>query len=124
MAVRNHEYEYLTFSAEIEDPLKREFRIKSLNRASKDLSLRQPIQAIVEGLILEDEPLTDKVADKILRDLKKMRSARVDPGHIRPRNYNAGLLVGISIARTTPHVLFDIRGSKAVTGMKNIYLYI
>ncbi|CAF9911164.1 hypothetical protein IMSHALPRED_009952 [Imshaugia aleurites] len=119
-------YGYLTFPAEIEAHLKRDFQVQDWNRTGKEykkpVSERRPIQAIVKDLILEDAPLTGKAADKILRDLKKMRSVGVYPLDIRPRNYKAGLLVDMSIARTTPHFLFDIRGPKAVARMKSIDL--
>ena len=122
-----HCYGYLTFPAEIESQLDRDFQIQGWNRPGKEyeepVSLRRPIQAIVKKLILEDEPLTDKAADKMLRDLKKMRSKGLYPGDIRLRNYKAGLLVDMSIARTTPHFMFDIRGPKQVARMKNTDLY-
>lgn len=70
---------------------------------------RQPIRAIVKEIIRDDNPVTDKVAKKILRDLRKMRKMGVYPMVVRARNYKAGLLVGMSIAITTPHYLFKIR---------------
>ena len=120
-------YGYLTFSAEIESQLEREFQIHSWNRPGKEyqkpITQRRPIRAIVKDLILKDDPLTGRVADKILRDLKRMRSKGIYAGDVRPRNYKAGLLVDMSIARTTPHFLFDIRGPKQVARMRNTDLY-
>ena len=120
-------YGYLTFPAETERQLERDFQIDGFDRPSeeymKPISLRRPIQAIVKELVREDDPLTAKIADKMLRDLKKMRSRGIYPRDIRPRNYKAGLLVDMSIARTTPHFLFDIRRPKQVARMKNTELY-
>ena len=52
-----------------------------------------------------------------------MRSNGIYLGDVRPRNYKAGLLVDMSIARTTPHFLFNIRGPKQVARMTNGDLY-
>ncbi len=117
---------YLIFPAEIECQLERDFQIDGFNRPSdeylKPVSLRRPIQAIVKKLVRQDDPLTAKAADKMLRDLKKMRSIGVYPRDILARNYKAGLLVDMSIARTTPHFLFDIRTPKQVARMMNTEL--
>jgi Kinetochore Sim4 complex subunit FTA2 len=107
--------------------LERKFQIWDWDRPGdeydKPASERQPFRAIVKELIQEDVPLTAKVADKILRDLRKMRSCGVYPGDIRPRNYKAGLLVDMSVAMTEPYYLFKIRPSWQVEIMKNEELY-
>ena len=77
----------------------------------------------MKDLVVKDVPLTGKVADKILRDLKAMRRKRIYPGDIRARNYKAGLLVDFSIAITEPYFLFDLRGPKQAEMMKNGDLY-
>ena len=92
-------------------------------RSTINLSPRQPLRAIVKDLVVKDVPLTGKVADKILRDLKAMRRKRIYPGDIRARNYKAGLLVDFSIAITEPYFLFDLRGPKQAEMMKNGDLY-
>lgn len=69
------------------------------------------ICSLISGLVaVLGRALTGRVADKILRDLKKMRSNGIYPRDIHARNYRARLLVDMSIARTTPYFLFDIRG--------------
>ena len=77
----------------------------------------------MKDLILKDVPLTGKVADKILRDTKRMRRCGIFPGDIRTRNYKDGLLVDLSAARTEPYYLFNIRSAKQVERMKNRDLY-
>ena len=77
----------------------------------------------MKELILKDVPLTGKVADKILRDTKRMRRCGIYPGDVRPRNYKNGLLVDMSAARTEPYYLFNIRSAKQVEKMKNRDLY-
>ena len=120
-------YGYITFPAEIERQLQRDFQVYGWDRSAQDylkpVSSRQPIRAIVKELVLQDEPLTGKVADKMLRDLKKMRSKGIYPLDVYERNYKAGLLVDMSIARTLPHYLFDIRGPKQRARMMNSDLY-
>lgn len=77
----------------------------------------------MKELVLKDVPLTGKVADKILRDLKRMRSCGIYPGDIHVRNYKAGLLVDLSVARTEPYYLFELRRPKQVELMKRGDLY-
>lgn len=89
----------------------------------KPLPQRQPFRAIVKDLILKDVPLTGKVADKILRDTKRMRRCGIYPGDVCPRNYKNGLLVDMSAARTEPYYLFNIRPVEQVRKMKNRDLY-
>lgn len=72
---------------------------------------------------MNDTPLTDNIADKILRDTKRMRRCGIYPGDVRIRNYKNGLLVDLSAARTEPFHLFDIRFAKQVAKMKNRDLY-
>ena len=107
--------------------LKRKFQIEDWDRPGeeydKPVSQRQPFRAIVKELILKDVPLTGKVADKILRDTKRMRRCGIYPGDVRPRNYKNGLLVDMSAARTEPYYLFNIRSAKQVEKMKNRDLY-
>lgn len=102
MAVRC--YGYILFPAEIERQLQRELQVDDWHRPASDylkpVSSRQPIRAIVKGLVLQDEPLTGKVADKMLRDLKRIRSKGIYIGDVHERNYEAGLLVDMSTART------------------------
>lgn len=125
MAVRCHGY--ITFPAEIERQLERDFQVDDWHRSGQDynkpVSSRQPIQAIMKDLIVKDEPLTGRVADKMLRGLKKMRSIGIYPGDIYERNYKAGLLVDMSTARTLPHFLYNIRGPKQRARMMNSDLY-
>ena len=66
----------------------------------------------MKEMVREDVPLTGKVADKMLRDLERMRRCGIYAGDIRLRNYKAGLLVDLSIARTEPYFLFELRHAK------------
>ncbi|KAK3169301.1 hypothetical protein OEA41_008684 [Lepraria neglecta] len=119
---------YITLPASVKEQLKRKFHISDWDRPgdeySKPVSQRQPFRAIIKDLIQEDTPLTGKAADKILRDLKKMQRCGIYPGDIRSRNYKAGLLVDLSIARTEPYYLFNIQSARQVAKMKNGDLYI
>lgn len=125
VAIRCHGY--LMIPAEIEAQLRRDFKVEDWNRFSdeygKPVALRRPIQAIVKDLILEDKPITAKMADKMLRDLKNMRSKGVFAMDLYQRNYRAGLLMDFSCARTLPHFLFDIRGPRQGQMMRNSDLY-
>ena len=120
-------YGYLTFPAEIEDQLERDFQVDDWYRPSeeyrKPVTLRQPIRATVKEMIPEDKAITANVADKMLRDSKKMRSKGVYAGDLYERNYRAGLLMDFSCARTLPHFLFDLRGPKQGQRMRNSDLY-
>lgn len=120
-------YGYITVPAEAEVQLERKFRIWDWDRPGeeydKPFSQRQPFRAIVKELILKDVLLTGKVADRILRDTKRMRRCGIYPGDVRPRNYKNGLLVDMSAARTEPYYLFNIRPVQQVEKMKNRDLY-
>ena len=67
------------------------------------------MRATIKDLVRKDIPLTGKVADKILRDMKRMRKCGVYVGEVYPRNYMAGLLVDMSVAKTEPYYLFKLR---------------
>ena len=109
VAVRCHGYN-IPISADKEAQLEREFGVGDWDRPGdeydKPVSQRQPFRAIVKDLILKDIPLTAKVADKMLTDLKRIRCVGIYPGDILARNYKAGLLVDFSTARTEPFFLF------------------
>lgn len=104
---------YIPISADKEAQLEREFGVGDWNRPGdeydKPASQRQPFRAIVKDLVLKDIPLTARVADKMLRDLKRIRRVGIYPGDIRTRNYKAGLLIDFSAARTEPFFLFILR---------------
>lgn len=125
IAIRCHGY--ITISAKIEAQLERDFGVEDWDRPGEEydrpVSKRQPFRATVKDLVLEDMLLTGKMADKILRDTKRMRRCGVYPGDVRPRNYLNGLLVDFSAARTELYYLFNIRGPKQVERMKNRDLY-
>jgi Kinetochore Sim4 complex subunit FTA2 len=116
-------YGYITVPAEKEELLQRKFQVWDWDRPgheyNKPARERQPFRAIVKELILADIPLTGKVADKILRDLRRMRRCGVYPGDVQPRNYKAGLLVDLSVAMTEPYYLFKIRAAWQVEMIKN-----
>jgi hypothetical protein len=107
--------------------LERTFQIWDWDRPgeeyNKPVSQRQPFRAIVKELILKNIPLDGKVADKILRDTKRMRRCGIYPGDVRPRNYKNGLLVDMSAARTEPYYLFSIRPVQQVEILKSRDLY-
>ena len=109
-------YGYITIPYKEEDQLLREFRVGDWDRPDEDYDLpeseRQPLRAIVKELILKDVPLTGKVADRILKDMKRMRRCGVYPRDVHPRNYVGGLLVDLSEAMTKPYWLFQIRPSQ------------
>ena len=111
VAVRCHGY--MTFPAEYEEELERRLDVSDWGRPGdeydKDVSERQPLRAIVKDLVRKDVPLTGRVADKILRDMKTMRNCGIYVGEVEPRNYMAGLLVDLSVAKTEPNYLFDLR---------------
>lgn len=111
VAIRCHGY--MTFPAEDEEELVRRFNVRDWNRPSdeynKIVSQRQPLRAIIKDLVRKDIPMTAKVADKILRDMKRMRRYGIYVGEVYPRNYMAGLLVDMSVAKTEPYYLFNLR---------------
>ena len=100
MAVKCHGY--IPISADKEEQLELEFDVGDWDRPGdeydKPVSQRQPFRAIVKDLIRKDVPLTAKIADKMLTDLKRMRRNGIYPADILPRNYKAGLLVDFSPA--------------------------
>ena len=125
VAVRCHGY--LPISAAKEEQLEREFDIGDWDRPGdeydKPVSQRQPLRAIVKDLIMNDVPLTAKVADKMLADLKRMRRNGIYPGDIVLRNYKAGLLIDFSTARTEPFFLFNLRPGRQTQIIKDADLY-
>lgn len=125
IAVRCHGY--VTIPAEKEERLRRNFKIWDWDRPGSEYdkppSKRQPFRAIVKDLVVEDVPLTAKVADKILRDMKKMRRCGIYSGDVRPRNYMGGLLVDMSVAITEPYYLFKIRSPFQVAMTKCVEMY-
>ena len=108
-----HCYGYTILPAEREAELRERFGIVSWDRPSeevvKPVTEQQPLRAIVKELLLEDYPLTEKVLNKMLRDLLRMRRLGVYPMDVVARNFKNGLLVDFSCAMTKPHYLFDIR---------------
>ena len=106
-------YGYITIPAEEGKLFWRKFDIHDWGRPNADygtpVSERQPFRAIVKELILKDFPLTGRVADRILRDMKRMRRCGVYPRDVYPRNYVGGRLVDFSEAMTTPYWLFQVR---------------
>lgn len=114
---------YMTFPAETEAILEQRFQVRDWDRPDSDYDKKQPLRAIIKELVLEDVPLTAKIADKILTDTKRMRRCGVYPGDIRPRNYKGGLLVDFGVARTEPYYMFNIRPGKQTLKMKNRDLY-
>ena len=118
---------YIPISADKEEQLEREFEVGDWNRPGDEydrpVSKRQPLRAIVKDLVLKDIPLTAKVADKMLTDLKRMRRIGIYPGDIVWRNYKAGLLVDFGSARTEPCYLFDLRPGRQTQITKNTDLY-
>ena len=106
-------YGYIAIPCEEERLFRRKFKIYDWKRPgierSVPVSERQPLRAIVKELILEDAPLTGRVADRILRDMKRMRRCGIYSNDVFPRNYKGGLLVDMSVAITEPFYLFEIR---------------
>lgn len=121
VAVRCHGY--LMLSPEHEDELDHRFGITGWNRPieeyDKSPSERQPLRAIVKDLVLEDTEWIPRIANKMLRDLKKMRKLEIYTMDIKPENYKAGLLVDLSLALTAPHVVFQIKPEFQTRGYKN-----
>ena len=120
-------YGYITISAEKEEQLDREFDVVDWDRPEeeydKPVSQRQPFRAIVKDLVLKDIPLSAKIADKMLTDLKRIRRTGVYPADIVLRNYKAGLLVDFSTARTEPFYLFSLRPGRQTQMLKDQDLY-
>ena len=126
MAVYCHGY--ITISADKEDQLEREFDVVDWNRPGeeydKPVSQRQPFRAIVKDLVLKDIPLTAKIVDKMLTDLKRIRRTGVYPADIELRNYKAGLLIDFSTAMTEPYYLFNLRPGRQTQILKVSDMYI
>ena len=106
-------YGYITIPAEEEKLFGRKFQVWQWDRPdedwSKPTSKRQPFRAIVKELILKEAPLTGRVADRTLRDMKRMRRCGIYSDDVFPRNYKNGLLVDLSQAMTEPFYLEEIR---------------
>ena len=75
----------------------------------KSSSKRQPFCAIVKDLLCHDAPFTEKLLNKVLNYLQKMRRFGVYSIDVQARNYKGGLLVDMGEAMTTPHFLFYIK---------------
>ena len=117
----------MTIPAEEEEGLKTKFGIDSWDRPDEEYAKspqrRQPFRAIVKDFIQEDVKMTESVASKMLRDLKRIRKLGVYPMDIQARNYKAGFLLDFSVAMTYPHFLFDIRPQWRVKAYKNEDLF-
>ena len=118
---------YMPISADKEEQLERRFHVGDWDRPGeeydKPVSKRQPFRAIVKDLVVKDVPLSAKVADKMLTDLKRMRRIGIYPGDIALRNYKAGLLVDLGTASTEPFYLFDLRPGRQTQMEKDKDLY-
>lgn len=121
VAVRCHGYLMLSYKQE--DDLDRRFGITDWNRPIEQYDMspskRPPLRATVKDLILEDPEWSPRVANKMLRDLKRMRKLGVYAMDIKPDNYKGGLLVDLSIALTYPHIVFQIKPEFQQQGYKN-----
>lgn len=120
-------YGYITIPAREEELFGRKFQVWQWDRSdedwSKPTSERQPFRAIVKELILKDAPLTGRVADRILRDMKRMRRCGIYSDDVHARNYRNGLLVDMSLAMTEPFYLFKIRPGKREKSWKDNELH-
>lgn len=121
VAVRCHGY--LMLSAKYEDGLNNRFGLTGWNRPSEEYDKaplqRQPLRTIVKDLILDDTDWTPRVANKMLRDLKKMRQHGVYAMDLKPENYKGGQLGDFSVALTEPHIIFRIKPEFQTQGYKN-----
>ncbi|KAL8951220.1 MAG: hypothetical protein Q9222_002783 [Ikaeria aurantiellina] len=121
VAVRCHGY--MMLSSKQEDALDQKFGASDWNRPVEEYdrlpSTRPPLRAIVKDLILDDTRWTPRVANKMLRDLKKMRKLGIYVMDVKPENYKDGMLVDFSVALTNPHVVFDIKPDFQIQGYKN-----
>ena len=101
----------MTLPAETEAQLAESYSLE-WNRLDDDdhkpVSQQQPLRAIVKDLVLDDVSLSQRLVNKMLRDLKKIRALGVYPMDVRRRNYRGGLLLDMSVAMTKPHYLFDV----------------
>lgn len=105
--------------AEREAELSRRFNVVSWDRPEgervKQIREQRPLRAIVKELLLESPVLlTEKILNKMLRDLRRMRRLGVFPMDVVARNYKGGLLVDFSSAMTEPHYIFDIKPAHQV----------
>ncbi|MCJ1395648.1 hypothetical protein MMC18_008853 [Xylographa bjoerkii] len=116
-------YGYTTIPAERETELRQRFNVSSWDRAEEEIrkpvAKQRPLRAIVKDLISNDLPFTQKLVDKMLRDLRKMRRFGIYPMDIAARNYKAGLLLDFSLAMTKPHYMFQIRSERQVKYMQS-----
>ena len=98
---------YCEIPAEREKELAERFDVEDWNRPPEHEKLpirkRPPLRAIVKQLLPDGDPLSQKLADKMLRDLKAIRRVSVYPRDIQERNYKSGLLVDMSVAIVRPH---------------------
>ncbi len=105
-------YGHMAVSADQEAYLRERFGVSVWNRSHKDASVpvfkRQPFRAILKDLIPNTVSLTNKLLNKMQRDLVRMRKFGVFPRDIRLRNYRGGLLVDMGIAITVPHYIFEV----------------
>jgi hypothetical protein len=101
----------MAVSADQEAHLREKFDVSVWDRSHKDASVpvfkRQPFRAILKDLIPDTVPLSNKLLNKMQKDLVRMRRLGVFPRDIRLRNYR-GLLVDMSIAITVPHYIFEV----------------
>ena len=111
VAVRCHGYLLIPATRELE--LRQRFGVTAWNRPEAEYSMpaqeRQPLRAIVKDLVIEDAPLTAKIARKMLADLRRIRRLGIYNMDIQARNYKAGRLLDFSVAMTAPHYLFLIK---------------
>ena len=116
-------YGYIAVPAARKSELAQRFDVDEAQWGQPDnaplLRNKTPLRAIAKQLIREDKPLSEKLAAKMLRDLKRMRRAGVYPMDIRKRNYKGGLLLDMSIAMVKPHYVFDIRPEWHVERLQN-----
>ncbi len=105
-------YGHMAVSADQEAYLRERFGVSVWDRSHKDASVpvskRQPFCAILKDLIPDTVPLSNKLLNKMQRDLVRMRRLGVFLRDIRLRNYRGGLLVDMSIAITVLHYLFEV----------------
>ena len=113
---------YIMLPAETETELRRKFKIRQWDRPGDEYlaphEKQSPLRATVKDLITRDEPLSEKLIGQMLRDLKRIRKVGVYPTDIVWRNYQGGLLVDMSVAKTTRHFLFEVKPAWQVKFMQ------